>query len=165
MSNPSITIKPNRTSLTVEARETTIAPMEQQQPAIVVGSAETTIVRVSSQGIAGPPGRDGNGTLIKVDFSFGDASPAVITTLPAGTTILTTAIVVQTPFNGLGAALQLGDTRQSDRLLSVTQNNPSYAAEYEANPGYTYSSATPILLTITPGAGCTQGAGFVLLEV
>ncbi len=107
----------------------------------------------------------GGGGAIKIPFAYGDASPATLSTVPAGTTIFTAIIVMQVPFNGVGSALRLGDPAQSDRLFPAAQNDPTRSAEYETNPGYTYLAATPILLTITPGAGCTQGAGFILLEV
>lgn len=104
-------------------------------------------------------------SLISIPFSYGDASPKPISTIAAGKTIFTATIVIQTPFNGTGAALTLGDGGMGDRLMGVNQNDPTYAAEYETNPGYTYSAETQILLTIAPGAGCTQGNGYVLLEV
>lgn len=106
-----------------------------------------------------------NSALIKIPFSYGDASPKVICAIAAGTTIFTAQVVIATPFNGIGSALTLGDAASGDRLVSASQNDPTYRAEYETNPGYTYSSETEILLSITPGEGCTQGAGYILLEV
>ena len=103
--------------------------------------------------------------LMKFPFSFGDASPMPVYTTTAGQTVFTAQIVIQVPFNGVGASLSLGDAVVSDRLIRVDQVDPTFAAEYEANPGYTYASATPIILTIVPGAGCTQGSGYILLEV
>ncbi|MBD1995297.1 hypothetical protein H6G00_01460 [Leptolyngbya sp. FACHB-541] len=107
---------------------------------------------------------DGN-TGIKIPFSYGDASPKTIYVAGAGQTIVTANVIIQVPFNGLNCALELGDAEMSDRLMRSDQVVPEFPAEYETNPGYTYSQSTPILLSIYPGLGCSQGSGFVLIEV
>jgi hypothetical protein len=107
----------------------------------------------------------GQSGLVRVPFSYGDASPKPIAVLPANSTVFTATIVLQVPFNGVGAALTLGDAGVGDRLIAANQNDPAQEAEFEVNPGFTYSTATQILLTINPGAGATSGAGYVLLEV
>lgn len=123
-----------------------------------------TVVTAAQQGPAGPPGQS-SGAVAKIAFAYGDASPNPVIELAAGTTVFAVLIAIQTPFNGVGASLQLGDAAQSDRLLAASQCDPSQRAEYESSPGYTYTSPTEILLTINPGAGCTQGAGYLFLEV
>jgi hypothetical protein len=102
---------------------------------------------------------------VKVPFSYGDATPKAIAVLPAGSTVFTAAIVITVPFDGMGAALALGDADVGDRLMTVAQNDPTSEAEYETNPGVSYPTDTQILLTINSGAGTTAGAGYVLLEV
>jgi len=110
------------------------------------------------------PGSGGGATdRIKVAFAYGDASPAVIATFTG--LVLATAIVITVPFDGVGASLQVGDAAVSDRLLLTAQVDPTTVATYEADRPYTYSSETQILLTINPGSGATQGAGYVVLEV
>ena len=146
----------------------------------IIVRPQTTIVRVSSgtavvrspiegtqivqAGIQGQAGRDGIPATLKIAFAFGDATPKAIANLPANTTVFTAQVIIQIPLNGLGAALSLGDAEEIDRLISSSQVDPTFIAEYETNPGYTYSAATQVLLTITPGEGCTQGAGYILLE-
>ena len=103
--------------------------------------------------------------IITVPFSFGDASPKAIALLPINSTVFTATIVIQVPFNGVGSALRLGDVYVTDRLISTAQVDPFEVAEYETNPGHSYTTETQINLTITPGSGCTQGSGFVLIEV
>ena len=104
-------------------------------------------------------------SLRPISFSFGDASPSTIKALPAGATVLRAHIVIQTPFNGVGASLKLGDALIRDRLIATSQVDPYFAADFETNPCVAYTVATQILLTIVPGAGCTQGSGYILLEV
>lgn len=97
-----------------------------------------------------------------VNFAFGDASPKLVFTVSAATTILQVNFVITTPFNGTGAALSVGTAGSPQLLLSTAQVDPYYAAEYETNPNVNVSSS--VLLTITPGAGCTQGAGWIVLQ-
>ena len=123
----------------------------QQSPLIVVSVAE--------QGI---PGAAGLGAIRK-DFGFGDSTPDLIVMANAGDVVYEVEIVIMTPFDGTGAALTIGDSAQNDRLMQSTQNDPATPATYGAIPDYKYSVVTPINLYISPGAGATQGAGFILI--
>lgn len=102
---------------------------------------------------------------IEHKFSYGDATPSVIFTSPAGRTVLSSQISVLTAFNGSGAALTLGDATVSDRLISASENDPATVATYETDPLYTYITDTQVLLSITPGSGASQGNGIVHLEL
>lgn len=102
--------------------------------------------------------------LIAAPFSWGDASPVAIGSVPAGGRVTRIDLLITTPFNGLGAAITLGDSGDPDRLVTTEQNMPSQVATYEVHPGHLYASATPILLAITPGSGASSGAGTVLLH-
>ncbi|MBW4469318.1 MAG: hypothetical protein KME45_03540 [Stenomitos rutilans HA7619-LM2] len=141
----------------------TILDVEVDSPQLEVTIDGVLVLEIDPIGIQGPKGDPGSSGLLKMPFAYGDASPIVVTSITGF--VFTAAIVITTPFNGIGAALRLGDAVQSDRLMNAAQNNPAFAAEYETNPGYGYTSATQLLFTITPGAGATQGAGYVLLEV
>lgn len=123
----------------------------QQSPLIVVSVAE--------QGI---PGAAGLGAIRK-DFGFGDSTPDLIVMANAGDVVYGVEIVIMTPFDGTGAALTIGDSAQNDRLMQSTQNDPATPATYGAIPDYKYPAVTPINLYISPGAGATQGAGFILI--
>jgi len=105
------------------------------------------------------------GGTARIPFAFGDASPKPIASVLAGKAIFTVQLIITTPFNGTGAALMIGDAAQPDRLMASSRNSPAFVAEYETNPGWVATQDTQILLTITPGAGCTQGSGFILLEI
>jgi len=111
------------------------------------------------------PTDTGAAHIITVPFSFGDASPKAIALLPINSTVFTATIVIQVPFNGVGSMLRLGDAGTPDRLITAIQNDPFEIAEYETNPGHSYTTETQVNLSITPGSGCTQGSGFVLIEV
>lgn len=102
---------------------------------------------------------------IVTSFAYGDASPKPIAVLTPNQTVFTATIVIQSPFNGVGAMLTLGDATLANRLIQSNQVDPFLVSEFQTNPGYTYSSSDSVLLFITPGEGCTQGSGYVLLEV
>jgi hypothetical protein len=98
-----------------------------------------------------------------LSFAFGDASPVNVIIAQAAQLIESVRILILTPFDGVGATLEVGDTGQSDRLLSQSQVNPAIAATYESNPNYTYGSTTQIKLTINSGTGATQGSGLLVI--
>ena len=97
-----------------------------------------------------------------IPFGFGDASPAVIASVTGY--LLAVSIVIQNPFDGVGAALQL-QTAAGLSLLSANDVFPGEVGRYEANPGLRLAVPTGIQLVNTPGAGASQGLGFVHLEI
>lgn len=111
------------------------------------------------------PASSGSDGAIRVPFNWGDATPKTIITLPANTTVFTAQIVIQTPFNGTGATLRLGDSGNLSRLIATAQNDPTSALTFTSAPAYTYTSSTSILLSITPGSSASAGSGFVLLTI
>ncbi len=120
-------------------------------------------LEISPIGIQGPRGLPGEASRIIFPFAYGDASPAIAASV-AGL-VVAAAIIITVPFDGVGANLSLGDGTVSDRLLPANCIDPYTVATYEANLPHSYTVTTAILLSITPGAGATQGAGFVVLEV
>lgn len=134
----------------------TIVPKSSNQYRVIAGGG---------QGPPGPPGPPGAGDGgIHIPFGYGDASPHALLTLNNQTVISATIVITQA-FDGVGATLRLGDATTPGRLIDIAQNLPSAIGAYQTYPCYLYQTSTPILLTIVPGAGATQGAGFILLEV
>lgn len=133
---------------------------------VVEDSGDITVVTVGEQGPAGPPGADGSGVNYSRNFSYGDASPDSISTpVPANKLVRSCRIVIETPFNGVGAALKVGDSGNLSRLMGITDNDPATAATYETSPQTLFGGPTQCLITITPGSGATQGTGQVILEI
>lgn len=99
-----------------------------------------------------------------VPFSYGDASPQSIYTAPQALTSILARVVIDTPFNGTGASLQLGTAGAPDVLMAASGNDPTTPACYDAAPNAQIASGTPIQLSIAPGAGATQGAGRVIFD-
>ena len=118
------------------------------------------------EGPEGPAGAAGDGTHhIVVNFSFGDATPALLGNVPAGKRVLQGWINIVTAFDGIGAALTVGSVAAPGDLLAADANLPSLVASYEFAPNVAYLVDTDVFLTIVPGSGATQGSGQVVLQI
>jgi hypothetical protein len=126
------------------------------------------VVEILIPGVQGPPGTDGEDGLtpgVVVRFAYGDATPAPLATVPAGKHVFALRLFVEEPFDGLGATLAVGSPGSPHELLSPTDNDPAQAGTYVMHPDKHYSSETPILLTIVPGAGASVGFGQVQIDI
>lgn len=122
--------------------------------------ADPTIITEGAQGPQGPVGET-----LEFPFSFGDATPATVTTARAGKLVYAVQLHIRTPFDGAGAALVVGDAGQADRLMKSSENDPVNSGSSTTAPAHTYGVDTPVLLGITPGAGATKGAGVLVLNI
>ena len=127
---------------------------------IVTLSAPPTII-VSPQ--QGPPGIAGTGAADKVNFAYGDASPANLLLIQPNFVLYEIHIVLLTAFNGDPSTVTIGDTGDNARLLSSSQIDLGSAGTYIVSPNYKYLSTTQVNLYISLGAGVTQGNGIILL--
>lgn len=139
-------------TLTAPARTLTLA----------LDSDELPLVLTSA--LRGLQGESGNAT-IEFPFAWGDASPRSVTIAAADKLVYGAQIHIDVAFDGDGAQLQLGDAGDAERLMAATQNDPAGPGTYIAAPVHRYGTDTPILLTITPGAGATAGAGLLTLFI
>lgn len=146
------------TVLLVET-EVTVLMETEIETVLVVEDIEVTVLEVAEQGPAGP----GGGALTTINFSFGDAARVIALSL-MGRIVSAVNINVATPFNGVGASLSIGTLTAPNLLVAPTQLDLSVATEFEIKPNVKFQSPTDIYLTITPGAGATQGAGWLVLE-
>ena len=106
----------------------------------------------------------GTSGLVPVAFTFGDATPKIIATLSVPMLISEAEIGVTVPFNGTSPALSLGVVGAPQSLIAANQTDPLTAVQYTTSPNLFYPAGTQIILTIVPGAGCTQGAGVVVIS-
>jgi hypothetical protein len=128
---------------------------------VVITNARTV---VSVKGIAGVKGDKGNGSLLKMRFSWGDAMPLVIFTAPANKVICSVEVVLQTAFDAV-SSISIGDAGDHERLFRASSVDTSTAASYEENPNYTYQTATDIAIYLTAGAGVTSGSGIIFIYI
>lgn len=125
----------------------------------ITRTVATVVEAGAKQGPPGPPGP--SGSTIDLPFSWGDASPSPIGAVSG--LIVAASIIITTPFDGVGASLTIGTLGSPALIMPADSNYPGFASRYEVNPGLFVSGQ--LYLTIDPGAGATQGAGRVYLEV
>lgn len=112
----------------------------------------------------GPQGPSGPGEQPLHNFSYGDATPSLIATLPAGSRVLTVIVYLDVPINGVGASISVGTLSNPNGLASSTQIGLLDVASYEFSPQVVYEVETSIFLFISPGSGTTAGSGSVLVS-
>jgi len=99
---------------------------------------------------------------LSLPFAWGDATPAAIGIMPPGL-VTRVELVIETPFDGSGPSLRVGRSGALEELLAAAQVDPAAAGIYETSPGVRYASATPLLLSIVPGAAAAAGNGLVVI--
>lgn len=134
---------------------------------IVVDRSVGGVVAAGQQGPAGATGPAGppGAAAVEIAFAYGDATPVALTTVTAGKLVYGVDIHIRTPFDGSGAALTVGDAGDMARLMAANENDPTAVGSYTTTPAYAYGSDTGLTLSITPGAGASQGAGILVLYI
>ncbi len=99
----------------------------------------------------------------KLSFTYLTTSPVLLQQVFAGAVIDRAAILIITPFNGLGASLQLGTTASPGLVLSTTDVNPSIASQYESDLFVPFPASDFLQLLINP-TGSTQGEGLLIYK-
>lgn len=99
-----------------------------------------------------------------INFSFGDASPRIVLPVLSNQLVMQVNTNITEPFNAAGASFSLGTFAQPDLLVSPQQIDLSIPTEFEVNPNVLLTAPTDIVLTLIPGAGATQGAGWFVIE-
>jgi hypothetical protein len=123
-----------------------------------------TVGEVGPPGPAGPAGA-GSGGGTQANFAYGDATPAAVVTAAAGKVVYSVEVVIVVPFDGVGAAITVGDAAVPDRLMNAGENALTLVGSNTTAPAYRYNVDTPVLLSITPGAGASQGSGAIIIHV
>lgn len=116
------------------------------------------------QGPPGPPGASGAGLLPPIDFAFGDASPTTVLTLGESSEIAAVSLQVEEVFDGLGAGVQLGVAGDVGSLIPAGLSDLTDLNTFEYSPRKEYPAGTALVLTITPGAGASQGRGQIIVS-
>lgn len=144
----------------------TLAYLHIEKPAALITVAKPVVrlLRIGTPGPPGPAGAGGNG-LLTHSFAWGDATPSTVVTVLANKRVYRVRLIIEVAFNGVGAALAVGRAGNLEELLPYGYNDPTLPAFYETHPDQQYGSATPILLTIIPGAGASTGTGQLQLEI
>jgi hypothetical protein len=135
-----------------------------QYELFVEGAAGADVVLEvgGQQGVPGIPGPSGSALgVVDHPFGWGDASPLAITTIPAGSTVISIEVVISQGFNGTGAALSLGVSGTPDLLVGTGDVAPGQVAVYGVSPCVRFDVDTPVIFSITPGVGASAGSGII----
>lgn len=118
------------------------------------------------QGEDGANGANGDGQYPTVSFAFGDASPSIVMTVnPASAAeVALVQVEIEEAFDGVGAQIAFGTVADPDCLMRVDQNDPAAEAVFETSPRVRLAGGEQLQLTITPGAGASQGRGKIILQ-
>lgn len=139
-------------------------PGSTQPPIAEALQDRAEIAAILTPALRGPAGPAGSLASPPIPFAFGDASPRTVLIVPSPTLILSVRVKISTAFNGTAPSFKLGTASQPESLMSPAMLDLATIAEYESNPQLTLSVAENVFLTLLPGAGCTQGAGWVVFE-
>ena len=150
----------------IDDSELVVVTIEDRQ-VVTRDVVEREIVFAGEQGPPGPAGPIGppGSVAVEAAFAFGDATPATVTTALAGKLVYGVELYIKTPFDGASPQVVVGDAGQADRLMAASENDLTSVGGNHSTPAHAYASDTPILLSITPGAGATQGSGVIVLRI
>lgn len=153
----------------IDDSELIVVTVEDRQ-VVTRDAVERVIVFAGEQGPPGPAGATGptgppGSVAVEAAFAFGDATPTAIVTALAGKLVYGVELYIKTPFDGVGAQVVVGDAAQSDRLMAANENDLSAVGGNHTTPAHAYAVDTPVLLSVTPGAGASQGAGVIVLRI
>lgn len=145
-------INANRPNTVVQPRNTPVNVTD--RPTLVKAGGGMGV-----QGVRGEPG----GSIPAISFSFGDAAHTVWT--PDAPGLLTyLRILIDTAFDGEGAAIIVGTLSEPDAAMPADYSNPAALQEFENTPDIRLDAGEGVRLAITPGSGATQGAGRLILQ-
>jgi hypothetical protein len=103
-------------------------------------------------------------TPVSIPFSYATSSPLVLAQLLAGDIVDQVKVVVETGFDGAGAAIVLGTTQDPNLVFGPGDIFPGFVGDYESEQDFKIAQSTALVLTIT-SAGSTRGSGFVLVRL
>lgn len=136
---------------------------------LTLAAAGPTVLTAVAELLRGPKGEPGpagplNLAAPPIGFSFGDASPRALPAADLAKLVLAVSVNIVTPFDGAAPSLRLGTAAQPELLVAAAQIDLATATEFEFSPNLVLAAAQGLVLTLTPGAGATQGAGWIVIE-
>jgi hypothetical protein len=130
------------------------------QPTLIIAQTQATQIIQTAPVVINTGG--GGSKQESINFSYGDVTTQTIYQSLAGQRITRVEIAFDVAFN-VASTLSVGDSGNTQRLMSTGQNNPLSTDVYSSHPFHKYASNTNILLTLNTGIGATQGSGVVIV--
>ena len=101
----------------------------------------------------------------KVPFTFASPSPVPLCALPAGSVVTRTATLITQPFDGVGAAVEIGTLATPGLIAAPGDVDVAVADSFDFPQLIEVLVSSCIVLTIVPGAGATAGAGLFIVNL
>lgn len=110
-------------------------------------------------------GSDNDGIVGPLIYTYSSTTPVTIFTAPAGVMIADVTVEIVTPFDDSSATVILGDSVNSDVLLTANETDLAASAGqvFSVQPSYVYASETAVVLNIN-SASSTQGSFKITLS-
>lgn len=110
-------------------------------------------------------GTDNDGIVGPLIYTYSSTTPVTIFTAPAGVMIADVTVEIVTPFDDSSATVILGDSVNSDVLLTANETDLAASAGqvFSVQPSYVYASETAVVLNIN-SASSTQGSFKITLS-
>lgn len=102
---------------------------------------------------------------IESAFTFASSSPLLLVPMREGDRNVRAVVSIDTPFDGVGAGLQLGTAAIPGGIFTTAEIDVTASDSFQTMQVFESGIPDNIQLQITPGAGATQGSGRVLLEI
>ena len=136
---------------------------------LTLAAAGPVVLAAVAELLRGPKGEPGAAGPVylaapPIGFSFGDASPRVFPAADAARLVLSVSVNIVTPFDGVAPSLRLGTLEQPELLVAAAQIDLGSTTEFEFSPNRVLAAAQGFVLTLAPGAGATQGSGWIVIE-
>lgn len=125
--------------------------------------ADLEVIEAGTQGPPGPQGPSGT-TTPPIFFAYGDVASRLVVQVPRPTLALCVNLIVTEAFNGVGATVSVGTAAQAESLVPANKSQLDIATEFESDPNVVLGSGDDIYLYLTPGAGATHGAGYLVID-
>lgn len=150
------------TTVSITNRITAAAHFEQEGLVALVIPSYVTSAQFLDVGIPGPPGTNED---VLINFSYGDATPQLIASLGAGDLVVSSQLVIEDAFNGIGASISIGTLGDPDAVFPSSGVLLSEEGIYIVDVSLVISIPTDLYLFITPGSAASAGSGFLFLSI
>lgn len=97
-------------------------------------------------------------------FSWGDANPITIFTLPAGKILASVILKIVNAFDS-PSTIEIGIDGDLGFFMSSVSNAPQVQGIYSVNPYYRNTASTDVVLSIVLGDSNSTGSGFIFLQL
>ena len=98
----------------------------------------------------------------EVYFSHASGVVDIGTVVPVGAVIRSISVGVTEVFNGSDPRLMIGDVGDTDRLMTIDENDLTSINTYEAFSTYVCPGSTQLLATVLPDSS-TTGEGLIVI--